>query len=128
MKKTKLKETIRGYSVEFTIGNQSFKTGNFGYKEEAIEYEKDLNAAFKSLYKPIDEEIPSIDQILLDKKLCDALRDIVLNSGCSFDEGYSLIKSSKNITRDSDIIKRLRNAGIAVDYIRTIILAMNADD
>lgn len=66
-----------------------------------------------------------LEEILFDKDLSDAIRDIVKNSVISLPHAYVCIIQSKNYERDSVIIKELANVGIKYPYIERVIINNN---
>ena len=56
-------------------------------------------------------EIP--EEIIYNKELSDAIRDIVINSACDFDQALRLLNKSKDHTRDVELIKKLKEAAKA---------------
>ena len=65
------------------------------------------------------------EEIFYNKKLSDAIRDIVVNSGCDFDQAVRLLGKSKNHNRDAEFIKKLKNCGISEKQVSLFISVIN---
>jgi hypothetical protein len=69
----------------------------------------------------------SIETVFYDKELSDIIRDVVVNSACTFDFAEVVLFGSKNIERDAEIVKKLSDCGVSKTTITTVIRAMNTD-
>lgn len=65
------------------------------------------------------------EEIFYNKELSDAIRDIVINSACDFDQALRLLNKSKDHTRDAELIKKLKNCGISERQVEVFVLAIN---
>lgn len=61
----------------------------------------------------------------LQNELSDAIRDIVTNSACDFEQALRLLKKSKDYNRDVELIKKLKNCGISEKLVNVFISAIN---
>jgi len=68
-----------------------------------------------------------LEIIFYNKELCDAIRDIVINSACDFNQAVKLLNASKDHKRDVDLIKRLKNVGMSEEQVLIFIKAINTD-
>ena len=66
------------------------------------------------------------EEIFYNKELSDALRDIVINSACDFDQALRLLNKSKNHNRDVELIKKLVNCGVSSKQVNVFISAINS--
>ncbi len=73
---------------------------------------------FKELYS-----IP--EDVFYNKELCDAVRDIVKNSPCTYENAVVLMNYSKNYALDVIIIKELLRVGVSFEKVLKIIINLN---
>ena len=66
------------------------------------------------------------EEIFYNKELSDTIRDIVINSACSFEECVRLLEKSKYHDRDAFLIKKLKNCGISEKQTKIFISAINS--
>jgi len=66
------------------------------------------------------------EEVFLNKKLSDSLRDIVINSLCSFEEALRLLHISKNHDRDVELIIKMKNCGLKEHKVRMFISCINS--
>ena len=65
------------------------------------------------------------EEIFYNKELCDSLRDIVMNSACDIEQAIRILNTSKNYSRDVELIKKLKNCGFGERQVLMFISAIN---
>lgn len=69
----------------------------------------------------------NIPDYFYDKKLCDAIRDIVKYSATSIEDAERYMRISTDYERDSFIVKKLANVGMSKYNIIPVIEALNTN-
>ncbi len=67
------------------------------------------------------------EYVFYNKDLSNAIRDIVINSPCTYDNAVKLMDKSKNYARDIHVIKNLLNVGISFEIVLSIIINLNTE-
>lgn len=131
--KNKIQEIIFNEESDKTISDyeKGLKEINELYekeKQKVKELEAQPEAFGIGAARELHAKIEAYETLVMNKELCDELRDVVLKSPCTILEGYEVLKDSKNLVRDGKIIKELRCLGVNSDLIMRTIKIVNDNE